>query len=90
MSTSIWQTIAVVPATESDAHLSEYGVAFPQVEVTVSDQGERTHVHIATLGPEGDVPEARMTAAEARQLAAALIAAAEAIADAHDAAEAAQ
>lgn len=71
--TTTWQPIAA--ASTSAPQLTPDGATHPQVEVTVT-RGSHLHVHLATLGPAGDVPEARLTAAEARNLGAALVAAA--------------
>lgn len=72
----VWVPVAAVTASLSDPHIVMDGVVTPQTVVTVAG-GTQLHVHLATLGPEGDEPEARMTADEARQLAAALCAAAD-------------
>jgi hypothetical protein len=73
-----WEAIASVPASHSDGQLTADGVTVPQVEVTIAGAA-KLHVHLATIGPEGDVPEARLSAREARALAAAFEAAADAV-----------
>jgi len=78
--TTTWQPVAAIPATENTPHLCAYGVVHPQVEVALAGEaGETPHIAMATVGPEGDEPDARLTAADARALAAALLAAAEAV-----------
>lgn len=68
---STWTPVAAVTASHCTPHLSPAGTTSPQTEVTITGTDE-LHVHLATLGPEGDEPAARMTATEARELAAAL------------------
>lgn len=69
---------ATVPASLSDGQLTDVGVVVPHVVVAVSTD-PAPHVVMSTLGPDGDVPEARMTGDDVRELAAALVAAADAL-----------
>lgn len=73
-----WHPIAAVPASMSDPHFTLDGLVSPATEVTVTGEA-RLYVHMATIGPEGDAPEARHTPDEARRLATALWAAADAV-----------
>lgn len=73
---AVWHPVAAVPASLSDPHIVMDGVVTPQTVVTLAG-GDQLHVHMATIGPDGDVPDARHTASEARELAAALCAAAD-------------
>lgn len=69
MTTDTWTTIATVTATHNDPQLTPADATLPQTEVTLT----AGHVHLATIGPDGAAPEARHTAAEAREMATALL-----------------
>lgn len=70
---------ATVPASLSDGQLTDAGVVVPHVVVAVAVD-TTPQVVMSTLGPDGDVPEARMSGADARALAVALLGAADALA----------
>lgn len=74
MSTHDWTEVATIPATHADQQIGAAGVTTPHTEVVVTEG----HVYVNTLGPEGDA-DTRHTAGEAREVARALMAAADAL-----------
>ena len=74
MRTDDWTEVATIPATQADQQIGHDGVTTPHTAVVVTDG----HVYVHTIGPEGDA-DTRHTAAEAREVAWALMAAADAL-----------